>query len=332
VSDPTVEPFLPQHVSTSDLAPWCEIFCEGQSELSGSSRQPAAVAERLLAADTTAVLRWTARSGDGAPLGGVAELLRQPHDPRIGFLRLFVAPSARRLGLGSALLERAMREARTAGVDRIQGTVLAGPPGEPFADTRPNLRVLLRLERQEQRLDQEAVLRRCRTLTVCPDSRYRLTHWRGAAPARLITSFGRVMGHVLDAPGADLQLAPRAWDAAAVRDWEARMTTDGQRLMVCAAVHLPSGDAVAATVTTVPSGGGAVADQHDTAVLPEHRRHGLARWIKAEQTLLLHRLFPGVRAVAVTLNQQNLPMVGVNQSVGYRRVRERLLVEAALHS
>ncbi|MEU3961765.1 hypothetical protein AB0F42_18380 [Streptomyces buecherae] len=249
----------------------------------------------------------------------------------MGFLRLFVTPPARRLGLGSALLERVTHEARTIGVDRIQGTVLAGPPGEPFAATCPDLRVLLRLERQEQRLDREAVLRRCRALAVCPDSRYKLTHWRGAAPARLIASFGRVMEHVLDAPGADLQLAPRAWDAAAVRDWEARMTAGGQRLKVCAAVYLPSGDVVAATVTTVPTDGGAVADQHDTAVLPEHRRRGLARWIKAEQTLSLHRLFPGVRAVAGTLNQRNLPMLAVNRTVGYRRVRERLLVETVPH-
>jgi hypothetical protein len=36
-------------------------------------------------------------------------------------------------------------------------------------------------------------------------------------------------------------------------------------------------------------------------VVPEHRRRGLARWIKAEQTLRMHQAYPGVRAVAVTL-------------------------------
>ncbi|MFF4624876.1 GNAT family N-acetyltransferase [Nonomuraea jabiensis] len=85
------------------------------------------------------------------------------------------------------------------------------------------------------------------------------------------------MGHVLDAPGAAVQLASRAWDQA--------------------------------------------------AVLPEHRRRGLARWIKAEQTLRLHERFSHVRAVTTTVNQQNVPMVAVNRALGYRTVGVRLLVE-----
>lgn len=33
------------------------------------------------------------------------------------------------------------------------------------------------------------------------------------------------MGHVVDAPGAVLQMPPRTWDAATVRAWEATTTT-----------------------------------------------------------------------------------------------------------
>jgi hypothetical protein len=69
------------------------------------------------------------------------------------------------------------------------------------------------------------------------------------------------------------------------------------------------------------------AQQHDTAVLPEHRRRGLARWIKAEQTLRLHDRFPHVRTVTTTVNRRNLPMAAVNRAVGYRTVGERLLLE-----
>ncbi|MDP4507166.1 GNAT family N-acetyltransferase [Nonomuraea turcica] len=43
-----------------------------------------------------AVLRLAARGGDHGPIVGVAELRPQPHDPRIGFLRLFVSPENRR--------------------------------------------------------------------------------------------------------------------------------------------------------------------------------------------------------------------------------------------
>jgi GNAT superfamily N-acetyltransferase len=327
----TVEPFLPRHAAATDVAAWCEVFGAGQRELSGSSPDIAALTRRLRAEDDPAVRRWAARDGADAAVIGVAELRGQPHEPGLGFLRLFVVPPARRRGTGSALLARAARDAPAAGVDRIQGTVLAGPPGEPFARARGDLRVVLRLRLQEQRLDDEAVLRRCRELAAAgPAPGYRLALWRGPAPESLAASIGRVLGHVLDAPGAALQLAPRQWGTAAVRAWEAGLTAGGEDLVVSAAVHLASGEAVAATVATVPPAGGSVADQHDTAVLPAHRRRGLARWLKAEQTILLRASFPAVRAVTVTLNQQNLPMAAVNGAVGYRAVRERLLVELEL--
>lgn len=327
-----VEPFLPQRAAAVDLAAWCATFSDGQRELSGSSPQPAVLAEQLRADDDPAVRRWAARGSAAEPVTGVAELRPQRHEPGLGFLRLFVAAPARRNGIGSALLAQVMRDASEAGLDRIQGTVLAGPPGEPFARTCCSLRVVLRLERQEQRLDDPAVLRGCRHLAACPAPGYRLAHWRGLAPEPLAASFASVMGHLLDAPGAGLQMAARDWDTAAMRAWEASMTADGEQLMVCAAVHATSGEVVATTVATVPAHGGPIADQHDTAVLPEHRRRGLARWIKAEQTIRLHETFPTMRAVTVTVNQRNLPMLAVNRAIGYRPIRDRLLVETPLPS
>jgi GNAT superfamily N-acetyltransferase len=201
------------------------------------------------------------------------------------------------------------------------------PPGEPFARICRGLRVVLRLVLQEQRLDDPAVLSRCHHLAACPVPGYRLRHWRGAAPEALLPSFSRVMGHVLDAPGAEQQIAARDWDSTAVRAWEAGMVAGGTQLLVCAALHAPSGGVAAATVTTAPAHGGPIADQHDTAVLPEHRRHGLARWIKADQTIRLHGSFPAMCAVTVTVSQENLPMLAVNRALGYRPIRQRLLVE-----
>ncbi|MBT2233295.1 GNAT family N-acetyltransferase [Nonomuraea sp. NEAU-A123] len=154
-----LEAFLPRQAPEADLAAWCMIFVEGQSEQSG-------------------------------------------------FLRLFVARPVRRHGIGSALLARIAENARLAGMEQIQSTVLAGEPGERFAYTWRGVRELLRLARQEQRLE-ESVLRRCQKLAVCPDSaEYRLAHWYDRASESLATSFGQVMGHVLDAPGAALQMAP----------------------------------------------------------------------------------------------------------------------------
>jgi GNAT superfamily N-acetyltransferase len=332
VSETLVEPFRPSLAASDDLAAWAGVFCDGQGELSGSSVHPGEFARRMVAAGTSERSLWAARFGQGGQVVGAAEMATQPHEPGAGFLRLFVARPYRRQGIGTALLAAVTADASGQRLSRLQATVLAGPPGEPFACARHGARIVLRLERQHQRLDNAVTRQRCREHAAAAHSGFELVHWAGSAPEALAASFGVVMGHVLDAPGAALQMTARQWDAAAVRSWEATMMSGGQRLVVGAAVHLSSGQVAAATVTTVPAAGGPVADQHDTAVLPQHRGHGLARWIKADQALRLHRDFPGVREVTVTVNSQNLPMIAVNRAVGYDRDVERLLVEIPLES
>lgn len=322
-----MEIFDPVTAPHPDLAAWTAILTAGQSELSGGAPRAEDLAVRLRSRRAGQGWRWAARLSAAESVLGVAELRRQPHDERIGFLRLFVAPAARRKGMGRELRETVVERARALGMERIQSTVLAGEPGEPFARTSPYLRTLLRLELQKQYLD-EATLRRCWSLAATPARGYRLTHWEGPAPDGLVRSFGRVMGHLLDAPGAALQMRARPWGPAQVREWERKITEDGSRLVVGAALDRMSDQVVAATVCTVT--GGVMADQHDTAVMPAHRRRKLASRVKATQALRVHDLFPHVQALAVTINQENAAMLAVNRSLMYKRVAERLLVEESL--
>ena len=278
----TVEPFQPRHAAAAGLAAWCAVFRDGQRDLCPVARSRHLLwpsgswlrSHRQCAGPPAAVL--ARRSAGSRSCGG----------SRTSQVLVSSACSLRRraaaVASASPLLFEAMRSVDASGIDRLQSMVLAGPPGDAFARAVPGSRVVLRLELQEQRLDQEWVLARCRELVASPPSAYRLVHWIGLAPEQLAASFGRVMGHVLDAPGAVLQMPPRTWNTAAVRAWEAQMTTGGDQLMVSTAVHSAFGEVVAATVATVPASGGPVADQHDTAVLPEHRRQGLARWIEAQ--------------------------------------------------
>ncbi|MBQ1079798.1 GNAT family N-acetyltransferase [Nocardiopsis sp. B62] len=324
---PHIETFDPAATPTADLAAWSSVYTDGQSALSGSAAPAEELATRLRSGRAGRAWRWAARITPGHPIHGVAELRHQHHDARIGFLRLFVADHVRRRGTGRQLREAVVEEARAQGMDRLQSTVLAGEPGESFARASPYLRTLLRLELQKQYLD-ESTLRRCWSLAATPARGYRLTHWEGPAPDHMAASFGRVMAHLLDAPGAALQVEARAWDVPRVREWERQMTVDGSRLVVGAALDRMSDQVVAATVSTVTRG--VVADQHDTAVLPAHRRKGLASRVKATQALRVHDLFPHVEAVAVTINQENQAMLAVNRALGYQRVSERLLVEEGL--
>ncbi|GAA2338507.1 GNAT family N-acetyltransferase [Dactylosporangium salmoneum] len=185
----------------------------------------------------------------------------------------------------------------------------------------PGARVLLRLALLAQRLDDPATLAACAAIATGPAPGYDIVRWRDRAPDRYAGDLGAVLDRLLDAPGAHLQMPARDWGAAEVRAWEAG---HAGALLVTAAVH--GGRLVAATVAVVP-GGAEEAEQHDTAVLPEHRGRGLARRVKAAQALWLREQFPAVRQVTVTVNQENLPMLAVNRAIGYRTVRERLLVE-----
>ncbi|CAL9352615.1 hypothetical protein SUDANB121_00510 [Nocardiopsis dassonvillei] len=324
-----MEVFDPVTAAPADLAAWSAVHVAGRRELSGSSPEAEELAERLGRGHGGRAWRWAGRLSGQGPIVGTAELRRQPHDEGIGFLRLFVDAPARRNGLGARLRSAAAEQARAEGMTRLQSTVLAGRAGEAFARTSPHLRTLLHLELQVQTFDEET-LRLCWRLASSPRRGYRITHWVGSAPAPLLVSFGRVMDHLLDAPGAVFQEEPRRWGPDDVRAWERRMTDDGSRLLVGAVIDRTSDQVVAATVCTVSRG--PVADQHDTAVLPAHRRRGLASRVKATQTLRVHENFPHVQAMAVTLNRENSAMREVNRLLGYRTTAERLLVEDDLTS
>ncbi|MFL1428295.1 MULTISPECIES: GNAT family N-acetyltransferase [unclassified Nocardiopsis] len=321
---PVVEVFDPLTAAPADLAAWSAVHVAGRRELSGSAPEADELAQRLGQGRGGPAWRWAGRTGEEGPILGTAELRRQPHDEKIGFLRLFVDAPARRGGLGTRLRAAAAEQARAEGMTRLQSTVLAGQAGEAFARTSPHLRTVLHLELQVQTFDEET-LQRCWRLAAAPKRGYRVTHWVGSAPPSLVVSFGEVMNHLLDAPGAAFQEEPRRWGPDDVRAWERRMTEDGSRLLVGAVVDRFSDEVVAATVCTVTHG--PVADQHDTAVLPSHRRRGLASRVKATQTLRVHDNFPHVQAMAVTLNRENTAMLEVNRLLGYEKTAERLLVE-----
>ena len=73
-----------------------------------------------------------------------------------------------------------------------------------------------------------------------------------------------------------------------------------------------------------------VAKQYGTAVLPEHRRRGLATRVKANQALRVHDLFPYVRKVVVAVDRENAAMLELNRALRYALAGERYLVEEEL--
>ena len=193
----------------------------------------------------------------------------------------------------------------------------AGDDGDRFA-TAAGARVLLRLLELDQPL--ASAVRAGPAPTLPPGLRLEL--WRDAAPGSLLPSYAAAKGAIADAPGSGLQVDP-AWTPARVRDWEASLRARGRTPWGAAVLAGP--DVVACT--ELSTDGGPLAAQHDTVVVPGHRRRGLGTAMKAALAAHVHRHLPEVATVRTTVNADNGPVVGLNGRLGYRIGRRRLLVE-----
>ncbi len=87
--------------------------------------------------------------------------------------------------------------------------------------------------------------------------------------------------------------------------------------MTTAAVDKASGEVVAFTEVVVPGDGKSDAQNYSTAVLPAHRGHGLARWLKAEQIHSVRTAFPNLGGLFTDTVDTNHAMRRVNAALGY---------------
>jgi GNAT superfamily N-acetyltransferase len=230
------------------------------------------------------------------------------------FLRLYVPAQYRRRGIGRAILSTVWAE---SGVARLRAVVNAGEAGDRFAAVM-GARVVMRLVVMSQPLS-EIDLGEVRLAEG-----YQLVVWCGQAPDSLVGSYAAAKRHIGDAPDAHRQVDAASWDVARVREWEQVVRAQGHTLWVCAALR----DGAVVAFTEVEAGASPAASQTDTAVLPSHRGNGLATWVKTELARQLRTYRPHITSVISTINADNRPMIAVNQRLGYRIARERLLVEA----
>lgn len=226
----------------------------------------------------------------------------------VGNVTILVHPQARRHGVGHALFDLVARQAARADRRTLVGHH-ATTAGAAFAaslgavDTRRDVRSILRLAEAN--------------LEVQPVPGYALESWNGRTPDELVQSFAAARVAINDAPSASDD-EWHAWDVELIRDLERVVEQRRRQIRVTVALDR-SRKVVAFTELRVSYARGAVATTEDTAVLPAHRRRGLARWVKAGALQQLREDRPDVTVVGTTNAEANTGMRAVNDRLGFVR-------------
>ena len=308
-----------------------------QSQLAGRSSTPT---RRRLILAARAV-------GSREILGAVQLNLPLTDNLHTGNVNVVVAPDARRQGVGTQLYSAAEQLAAAngrrmlmtetehrlghgeAGVDRgredVAGTDAAWfIPNDPAASFAAKLGFRLELVDRVSRLD----LADCDAGAALPEQAeaaaragYELVFWSGACPQDLVGAYALLRQRMsTDAPQGGLDLAEEAWDAARVREAEAREAEMDYESLVCAARHTGFGELAGHTVLEVFRNNLSVAYQDDTLVLAGHRGHRLGMLMKAANLARLRETVPEAGRVYTWNAEENRYMLSINEQLGFRAV------------
>jgi GNAT superfamily N-acetyltransferase len=245
-------------------------------------------------------LCWVAGDVDGFARLGIVD------GSRSAWLELAVAASARRRGIGRALFETAVGEARRHGCVAIAGrhSTAEGAAFARAVGARGTLAEITSvLELATARLPSASV------------QGYRTASWIGVAPPEILESYAAARNAINDAPASN-QEENYVWTAAMVRDEEAMLAERGSELRVTVAVD-EDGAVAAFTELRVSPTPGTFASTEDTATVEPHRGRGLATWIKSESLQRLRAERPAVRLVTTTNAAENAAILAVNRRLGF---------------
>ncbi|MEU9996516.1 GNAT family N-acetyltransferase [Streptomyces sp. NPDC050848] len=317
-----------QRVSAAEAAAWHQVVAASTAhDLPGvPTPDPGQIHAQLTGpALGSHRLSWLATGADGVPVGVAGlRVFTSPGQDHLAELELHVAPAHRRLGAGSLLLSAALAACRTENRRSLIATAAADGPGEAFG-ARRGFRRALTLDHLMLRLDEDGT-DRADLLRIADAEHpgYRLTGWTGTVPDGLADAFAAAKNAMNDMPVGDLDYGSVAWDADRVRAMAAVVADRGDTLLTLAAVH-DDGTLAGYTEILIPQGVPPRVQQYDTAVVPEHRGHGLGLWVKAAMVRRLRAEYPGVVEIETDNADDNVHMLAVNHGLGfrsYRRTRE----------
>lgn len=262
-------------------------------------------------------LAWLAAAPDGRPLG--TAFLWLPGSE----LQLHVHPAERRAGVGTRLLQAATEVAVDRGLRTLQtDQVRHGSDGDRFCEAHGFRRALVLTY---TRLDLTDAVE----LPVEAVPGYRLVHWEGTVSDELAETYVRARSAMDDMPMGEAINVTWPWDVARLHAVAGLVSRRGETLCTTAALA-GDGEMAGFTELVVPASGGGDAQHYGTGVLPAHRGHGLAGWMKAAQIARVRSLFPALTGLLADTADDNTVMRRVNENLGYRSTHHTTIYQRDL--
>ncbi|MFI8389100.1 GNAT family N-acetyltransferase [Streptomyces sp. NPDC085540] len=260
-------------------------------------------------------LAWLASDTDANPVGTAFLRLFDGGQAHLAELTLHVHPVERRRGVGSQLLDTAVAAARDNTRRCVVAQAGAGSPGDQFLSARGFRKVLtLRYSRLPLA---DVDVPSLSEIIERPHSGYRLASWQGTVPDDLAQTFADSRRAMDDMPMEDTDHGTTTWDVDRVRAAAKAVEQRGDHLHTVVAIDTSTGQIAGFSELVVPGGGTGDAQHYGTGVLPEHRGHGLGRWMKAESIRQAHGHYPDLGGLLTDTADSNTHMRHISDSLGY---------------
>ncbi|MCM2423458.1 GNAT family N-acetyltransferase [Streptomyces sp. RKAG293] len=261
-------------------------------------------------------LAWLAADATGTPVGSAfLRVFTRTGQEHLAELEVRVHPAERRHGTGSLLLEAAVAAARATGRRCVLAQTEADSPGDLFLPAR-GFRKVLTLTYTRLPLE-HADLAALTGITERPHPGYRLVSWAGTVPDDLAGTFAASRRAMDDMPMDDTDYGTVVWDVERVRSVAEAVAKRGDLLHTVAAVDVSDGSIAGFSELVVPGDGKGDGQHYGTGVLPEHRGHGLGRWMKAESIRQARLGHPALAGLLTDTADSNRHMRAINDELGY---------------